>query len=277
MMNDYPQEVLKELVQRMIRNDRSLDFAERFVEQWLRTRELGTDKVPDAKLFPTYAMDEATTFGRVRIDIGHVGKARRQGGFAMHRDGVAHFAAARRPIRARRGGSLPDSASDRRRAGMAFGAQATPVRCSAGRGEGWQGRGAGRAQGRRAGGAGAARQGLVQGRLPGRLPDVRRRQEPHPVLVPRGGRDAAVRRPEEPKGRKGVGHAESETTRLQMPARQAPDAQENGRSGAQHLSAVQADEAPARRLPQLRNLQGPGSHRPGISIPAIPSYDENCR
>src|SRR6202035_5763574 len=51
-------EVLKALVGRMLRNDRSLDFDERFVEQWLRTRELGIDKVPDAKLFPTYASDE---------------------------------------------------------------------------------------------------------------------------------------------------------------------------------------------------------------------------
>jgi hypothetical protein len=51
-------EVLKALVGRMLRNDRSLDFDERFVEQWLRTRELGIDKVPDAKLFPTYANDE---------------------------------------------------------------------------------------------------------------------------------------------------------------------------------------------------------------------------
>ena len=50
--------VLKELVQRMLRNDRSLDFVERFVEQWLRTRELDTDKSPDPKLFPTYAADE---------------------------------------------------------------------------------------------------------------------------------------------------------------------------------------------------------------------------
>ncbi len=50
--------VLKELVRRMIRNDRSLGFAQRFTEQWLRTRELGTEKVPDAKLFPTYAADE---------------------------------------------------------------------------------------------------------------------------------------------------------------------------------------------------------------------------
>src|SRR5258707_8833815 len=51
-------EVLKELVRRMLRNDKSLDFVERFVEQWLRTPELDTDKSPDPKLFPTYAADE---------------------------------------------------------------------------------------------------------------------------------------------------------------------------------------------------------------------------
>src|SRR6185436_14388636 len=51
-------EVLKELVRIMLRNDKSLDFAQRFVEQWLRTRELTTDKAPDPKLFPTYAADE---------------------------------------------------------------------------------------------------------------------------------------------------------------------------------------------------------------------------
>jgi hypothetical protein len=50
--------VLKELVPRMLRNDRSLGFAQRFTEQWLRTRELGTEKAPDAKLFPAYAADE---------------------------------------------------------------------------------------------------------------------------------------------------------------------------------------------------------------------------
>lgn len=50
--------VLKELVHRMLRNDRSLGFAQRFVEQWLGTRELLRDKAPDAKLFPTYAADE---------------------------------------------------------------------------------------------------------------------------------------------------------------------------------------------------------------------------
>lgn len=51
-------EVLKQLIGRMLRNDRSLDFAQRFVEQWLRTRELGTEKLPDPKLFPTYANEE---------------------------------------------------------------------------------------------------------------------------------------------------------------------------------------------------------------------------
>ena len=51
-------EVLRELVRRMLRNDRSLDFSQRFIEQWLHTRELLGDKAPDAKLFPTYAMSE---------------------------------------------------------------------------------------------------------------------------------------------------------------------------------------------------------------------------
>lgn len=50
--------VLKELVGRMLRNDRSLNFAQRFIEQWLGTRALSGDKAPDAKLFPTYAADE---------------------------------------------------------------------------------------------------------------------------------------------------------------------------------------------------------------------------
>lgn len=52
------EEVLAQLIPRMLRNDRSLGFAERFVEQWLRTRELAFDKAPDPKLFPTYAEDE---------------------------------------------------------------------------------------------------------------------------------------------------------------------------------------------------------------------------
>jgi hypothetical protein len=51
-------EVLQQLVRRMLRNDRSLGFTQRFVEQWLRTRELGAEKSPDSNLFPTYAADE---------------------------------------------------------------------------------------------------------------------------------------------------------------------------------------------------------------------------
>jgi hypothetical protein len=51
-------EVIRQIIGRMLRNDRSLDFARRFTEQWLRTRELDAEKSPDAKLFPTYAGDE---------------------------------------------------------------------------------------------------------------------------------------------------------------------------------------------------------------------------
>ncbi|MBI4908142.1 MAG: DUF1588 domain-containing protein [Acidobacteria bacterium] len=51
-------EFLQQLIRRMLRNDRSLGFAQRFIEQWLRTRELATDKAPDAKLYPAYAADE---------------------------------------------------------------------------------------------------------------------------------------------------------------------------------------------------------------------------
>jgi mono/diheme cytochrome c family protein len=51
-------EVLRRLAAIMLRNDKSLEFAERFVEQWLHTRELTGDKAPDPKLFPTYAGDE---------------------------------------------------------------------------------------------------------------------------------------------------------------------------------------------------------------------------
>lgn len=50
--------VVRQLIGRMLRNDRSFDFAKRFTEQWLRTRELTAEKAPDAKLFPTYADDE---------------------------------------------------------------------------------------------------------------------------------------------------------------------------------------------------------------------------
>ncbi|MGH9656970.1 MAG: DUF1588 domain-containing protein [Bryobacteraceae bacterium] len=51
-------EVLKPLVRRMLRNDRALVFIQRFIEQWLGTRELAAEKAPDPKLFPAYAADE---------------------------------------------------------------------------------------------------------------------------------------------------------------------------------------------------------------------------
>ena len=50
--------VLKKLIGLMLRNDRSLEFARRFTEQWLHTREIMGDKAPDAKLFAAYASDE---------------------------------------------------------------------------------------------------------------------------------------------------------------------------------------------------------------------------
>jgi hypothetical protein len=50
--------VMKAVIARMLRNDRSLEFAQRFVDQWLRTRELAREHAPDAELFPAYATDE---------------------------------------------------------------------------------------------------------------------------------------------------------------------------------------------------------------------------
>lgn len=57
-------EVLRAQVGRMMRNPRSNEFARRFVEQWLRTRDLGTDKAPDPVLFPAWAESE-----EIRSDI----------------------------------------------------------------------------------------------------------------------------------------------------------------------------------------------------------------
>jgi hypothetical protein len=62
-LND-PQ-VLKTLIPRMLQDERGVLFADRFVGQWLRTRELGANKIPDPKLFPTYANEE------LRSDIGY--------------------------------------------------------------------------------------------------------------------------------------------------------------------------------------------------------------
>ncbi|MBI1357172.1 MAG: DUF1588 domain-containing protein [Acidobacteria bacterium] len=47
-------DVLRMLVPRMLRDDRSLEFSTRFVEQWLRTRELEGSHAPDPELFSEY-------------------------------------------------------------------------------------------------------------------------------------------------------------------------------------------------------------------------------
>ena len=57
-------EILKWQVRRMLRNPRSTDFIQSFVEQWLGTRELGRGVNPDAKLFPQYAAED-----ELRADI----------------------------------------------------------------------------------------------------------------------------------------------------------------------------------------------------------------
>jgi hypothetical protein len=58
-------EVLKAVLNRMLQDQRSVTFADRFVGQWLRTRELGTNKVPDPVMFPGYSNEE------LRSDIGY--------------------------------------------------------------------------------------------------------------------------------------------------------------------------------------------------------------
>jgi hypothetical protein len=50
--------VVHELIPRMLRREQALEFAKRFVDQWLRIRQLDTDKAPDAKLFPAWTTDE---------------------------------------------------------------------------------------------------------------------------------------------------------------------------------------------------------------------------
>src|SRR5436305_12451376 len=47
-------DVLTEQIERMLKDGKSREFAERFVSQWLGTRELGRDIKPDEKLFPEY-------------------------------------------------------------------------------------------------------------------------------------------------------------------------------------------------------------------------------
>jgi mono/diheme cytochrome c family protein len=47
-------EILKGQVARMLRNQKSVDFARNFTEQWLRTRDLGEAFKPDPELFPEW-------------------------------------------------------------------------------------------------------------------------------------------------------------------------------------------------------------------------------
>jgi mono/diheme cytochrome c family protein len=57
-------EVLKGQVARMLRNSKSFDFVENFVEQWLRTRDLGQSFRPDPQLYP--AWNDAELQGDIR-------------------------------------------------------------------------------------------------------------------------------------------------------------------------------------------------------------------
>ena len=49
--------VVRELIPRMLRRDQALEFVKRFVDQWLRLRQLDSDKAPDPKLFPAWTTD----------------------------------------------------------------------------------------------------------------------------------------------------------------------------------------------------------------------------
>jgi hypothetical protein len=51
-------EILRSQIARLVRSPRSMTFAHRFVEQWLRTRDLGREKSPDPAIFTHYAGDE---------------------------------------------------------------------------------------------------------------------------------------------------------------------------------------------------------------------------
>jgi hypothetical protein len=116
-----------------------------------------------------------------------------------------------------------------------------------------------------AGGALPSGQGALPGGLPRNLPPLRRGQESNGVRLFRGNEARAVRGIEDLEGKKGVSDAESETTRLEVPPGQTQDSQETGRSRPQHLPAVQADETAPCRMPELRNVQRPGSHFQGLT------------
>ena len=57
-------EILKGQVARMLRNPKSFDFVQSFVEQWLRTRDLARALQPDAELFPEW--NDAELQGDIR-------------------------------------------------------------------------------------------------------------------------------------------------------------------------------------------------------------------
>ncbi|HYP07458.1 MAG TPA: DUF1588 domain-containing protein [Bryobacteraceae bacterium] len=50
--------ILRGQVARMLRNQKSVDFARSFIEQWLRTRDLGQGFTPDAQLYPEWSDPE---------------------------------------------------------------------------------------------------------------------------------------------------------------------------------------------------------------------------
>lgn len=58
--------VLQEEIGRMLRSGKSNGFVESFVTQWLGTRELGREFVPDAKIFPNY-LGDADLQGDIRF------------------------------------------------------------------------------------------------------------------------------------------------------------------------------------------------------------------
>jgi hypothetical protein len=57
-------EILKSQVARMLRNPKSFEFVQSFVEQWLRTRDLSQSFRPDAELYPAWS--DAELQGDVR-------------------------------------------------------------------------------------------------------------------------------------------------------------------------------------------------------------------
>jgi hypothetical protein len=50
-------EVVRALVPRMLRRDQAMVFVKRFIDQWLRIRQLEADKTPDPALFPAWGTD----------------------------------------------------------------------------------------------------------------------------------------------------------------------------------------------------------------------------